>query len=149
MYYSIFVFVDHMSLRWILRSEISESEGINVYVKMLDSATTQETDFYCILNYSCKNTMKGRNQDLPEGLISASLMERPTLTGDSFSAAEMIRELPMPPCRAPPKSSSETGCHFAFLGHCFCCPSLPHRLDKRTSIDMLKQNQSRKAKSSR
>lgn len=110
MYYLILVFFDHMSLRWILRREISESEGINVYVKLLDSATAQETDFYCILNYSCKNTMKGRNQDLPEELTSTSLTERPTLTGDSFSAAEMVRGLPMPPCRrALPSLPSRQG----------------------------------------
>lgn len=139
MYYLIFVFFDHMSLRWILRREISESEGINIYVKLLDSATTEETDFYCILNHSCKNTTKGRNQDLPEEVTSTALTERPTSTGDSFSAAEMIRGLPMPPCRrAPPESSSETGCPFAFLGHCFCGPSLPHRLDKKRSVDRLK-----------
>lgn len=71
-YLTSFLNFEHVFLGWILKSEISESKGI-LYGKIAGWChITQETNFYCVTNYSCNNTTPGLGHGA-ERLSSASL----------------------------------------------------------------------------
>lgn len=94
--------------------------------------------------------MEGGDRDLPEGLTSASLQEGLTLTEALFQCCRDDQGASQASLEEGPSQilAQDRG-PLHLSGPTASVASLPHQLDERKAVDILKQNQLPDLKSSR